>query len=252
MVNLLVGNIQKFCIYDGPGIRTTVFLTGCPIHCPWCANPENRVIDIRNSAESQIFDQRWMSDDQIFEECVKDVPFYGENGGVTFSGGEPLFRANDLIGLFSRFKRNGIGICVETSLFVPSRSVECILGLVDHWIVDVKVLDSELCFKALGGDLDQYLKCLALVENSNDRITYRFPLVMGYTFTADNRQLLIDFMSRRIGASFQLIKCHNLGNHKYHKLGQIAPKFEEIPETEYLEFLSDLAAKGIHATELML
>ena len=85
---MLITNIQRFSLHDGPGIRTTVFLKGCSIKCPWCSNPEN----IKNYPEVYYKDGvkgiygKEFSLDEIYAEIVKDRVFYEDNGGVTFSG----------------------------------------------------------------------------------------------------------------------------------------------------------------------
>ena len=88
-----ISNIQKFCIHDGPGIRTTVFFQGCPMKCWWCHNPESIFYNDENA-------KKYSSEytvNKLFAEIKKDTVFYDESdGGVTFSGGEPLLQAEFL------------------------------------------------------------------------------------------------------------------------------------------------------------
>lgn len=137
---MIITNIQRFSLHDGPGIRTTVFLKGCSIRCPWCSNPEN----INHQIESYVKDGKEgfygkeYSVDQVLKEVLKDKIFYEDNGGVTFSGGEALLYAKELLPLMQQIKQNNISIAVESSLFVPSSYLEMVIPFVDYFYVDLK------------------------------------------------------------------------------------------------------------------
>ena len=108
-----VTDIQRFSLNDGEGIRTTVFLKGCSIKCPWCANPECISSKIQGEFGYDI------SLDDLENEILKDEPYYETGGGVTFSGGEPLLQIRSLEPLLKSLKHKNINICFETALFVP-------------------------------------------------------------------------------------------------------------------------------------
>lgn len=126
---MIITNIQRFSLHDGPGIRTTVFLKGCSIRCPWCSNPEN----INHQIEKYVKDGKEgfygkeYSVDEVLKEVLKDKIFYEDNGGVTFSGGEALLYAKELLPLMEQIKQNNISIAVESSLFVPSSYLEMVI-----------------------------------------------------------------------------------------------------------------------------
>ena len=113
MITGLVYNIQKFCLHDGPGIRTAVFLKGCPLSCFWCSNPEARGGDSRE-----------YSVEEVLKICLEDRAFYGEStgekGGVTLSGGEALVQWEFSLELLRALKREGIHSAVETSGHAPA------------------------------------------------------------------------------------------------------------------------------------
>jgi len=250
-VKLLVGDIQRFCIHDGPGIRTTVFLKGCELRCPWCANPENRERSIQTSVlHPSTTYGRWMEAEDILEECLKDLPFYGHNGGVTFSGGEPLLWARELEPLLSELRRRGVGTCIETSLFAPTECVRTALPLLDALFVDVKVLDDTRCREILGGDLALYFRNLSLVESSTLPVTFRFPLAKGLSFEEGNLSLLRAFMASRSSSGFEVFRCHDLASGKYGDLGLSPPHSDPVLDSEYRSFLASLRAAGIKFTEL--
>ena len=130
---LLVTNVQRFSLHDGPGIRTTVFLKGCSLQCPWCSNPEN--IDL----EPQAYDNngikgvygKYYSAEELISECLKDRKYYTGQlqqpgawsvsdaseigllpGGITFSGGEPLLQMDNLVSVCEELHRRNIHITV--------------------------------------------------------------------------------------------------------------------------------------------
>ena len=98
-MSVRITNIQHFCLHDGPGIRTTVFLKGCNLHCPWCANPECISMDIEGEFGRDI------QIEELERELLKDELYYSlNNGGVTFSGGEPLLQIKELKELLKALK----------------------------------------------------------------------------------------------------------------------------------------------------
>ena len=122
---MIVTNIQHFCLHDGYGIRTTVFLKGCSLRCPWCANPENINMNIEKYVEklnNKEIEKNYgfnITIDELYSEIVKDKNFYSNGGGVTFSGGEPILQINELEDLLIKLNNENINITFETALFVP-------------------------------------------------------------------------------------------------------------------------------------
>ena len=103
---MLITNIQRFSLHDGPGIRTTVFLKGCSIRCPWCSNPENLngyPEKYNKNGIEGIYGKEY-SCDEVYDEIMKDEVFYEDDGGVTFSGGEALPQTVNLIQLIKRIR----------------------------------------------------------------------------------------------------------------------------------------------------
>lgn len=227
---ILVTNIQRFSLHDGPGIRTTVFLKGCSLRCPWCANPEN----IEPYPESYVKDGRegtygrHMTCDEVYDEVMKDRIFYGEKeregalagmpGGVTFSGGEPLMQAKALELLMERLKGNGVHVCAETALFVPGEQLDRALLRIDLFYVDVKILNSERCRAILHGDLRQYEGNVERLFCADRAVVFRVPVIGGYTDSEENQKEILSFFKRFKPLKVELIKEHNLGQSKYHSL----------------------------------
>ena len=245
---MIITNIQRFSLHDGPGIRTTVFLKGCSIRCPWCSNPEN----INHQIESYVKDGKEgfygkeYSVDQVLKEVLKDKIFYEDNGGVTFSGGEALLYAKELLPLMQQIKQNNISIAVESSLFVPSSYLEMVIPYVDNFYVDLKVMDNERCSFLLKGNLDLFKSNLAILAKSK-KFNVRIPVIFGYTDNEDNIRSIIDVI-REYSSSIEmveLIKGHNLGDNKYVSLGKDVPQKAEVSDL----FLDEYRMKIIEAVE---
>lgn len=234
---MIITNIQRFSLHDGPGIRTTVFLKGCSIRCPWCSNPENINHQIERYVKDgkEGFYGKEYSVDQVLKEVIKDKIFYEDNGGVTFSGGEALLYAKELLPLMEQIKQNNISIAVESSLFVPSRYLEMVIPFVDYFYVDLKVMDKERCSLLLKGNLDLFKSNLVILAKSK-RFNVRIPVICGYTEDEDNIRSIIDVI-REYRASIkkvELIKGHNLGDNKYVSLGKEVPPKAEVSD-QFLE-----------------
>lgn len=219
-------NIQRFSLHDGPGIRTTVFLKGCNLRCPWCANPENLYQQVQQYIKDGVegFYGKQMTPEEVFDEVIKDKPFYEDGGGVTFSGGEALVQQNELEPLFQMLRNAGINIAVETALFVSD--IQIALRYIDLFIIDIKILDKERCREVEKGNLDIYFHNIDTVLNSNKPIIFRIPVIGGYTDTEENQKLVIEFLKKHMSKNIrvvQMIKEHNLGLQKYRSLNAADP-----------------------------
>ncbi len=158
--DILITNIQRFSLYDGPGIRTTVFLKGCSLRCPWCSNPENLVDKVQNYTKDGVngIYGKYCSCDELYFELMKDRQFYDSKprgqqqtwdclnkipGGVTFSGGECLLQMKQLKPLMEKLYAESVHMAVETSLFVACSDLKTAIQYIDLFYVDVKLLIKE-------------------------------------------------------------------------------------------------------------
>ena len=131
-----VYNIQQFSVHDGPGIRTTVFLKGCPLTCWWCHNPESRSPEIVH-ANGKTIGMRY-TPDELVEILIKDEVFFDQSkGGVTFSGGEPLEQPEFLFEVLKQCKANGIHTAVDTSGYAEREVFERIMPHTDLFLFDL-------------------------------------------------------------------------------------------------------------------
>ena len=159
-----VFNIQHFSIHDGPGIRTTVFFKGCPLHCKWCHNPES----ISEKREIILYEERCircgacvkvctsgaahrdgdiivteLSTEEVINEIVKDLVFYDQSGGgVTFSGGEPLLQYEFLTSILQFCKKQNIHVAIDTCGFASPEIIDMISQYTDLFLYDIKIPDS--------------------------------------------------------------------------------------------------------------
>ena len=167
----LMLDTKRMAIWDGPGIRTTFFVKGCPLKCIWCHNPESirpeaqwaRFQHLCKHHEKCTMDEatcptralklygKPMTIDAIVAKALEDKAFYDESGGgVTLSGGEPLFFWEWAAELFRAFKAAGLHTCLDTSLYAPPAAIDAMLPVTDMWLPDYKAHDDGLHVKFTG------------------------------------------------------------------------------------------------------
>ena len=231
-----ITNIQHFSLDDGPGIRTTVFLKGCNLTCPWCCNPENINFEIENyihnnQKESFGYD---IPLEELEKEILKDEVFYSENdGGVTFSGGEPLLQIKELEPLLKSLRSKNINICFETALCVPSALLEMAIDYMDEIFIDVKILDKNDAKNVLNLDLDLYFDNLELINSSNlnkENVIFRIPLNNEYTLREENIKLILKLIERYPDFKVEIFKTHNLAESKYESLEKEFNQFSKVSD----------------------
>lgn len=245
--NILLTYIQRFSLHDGPGIRTTVFLKGCSLRCPWCSNPENLEPHPQNYIKDGLegIYGKYYSAAELITECLKDKKFFEGTlksselwniatadkidhlpGGVTFSGGEALLQIEALAPVIKDLHGQGIHIVVETCLFVSESNVTEALNLIDFFYIDMKILNQERCSSIEHGNLEVYLSNLDKVltwtdENNNHKpVVIRIPVIGNRTDDVKNRKAVHELISRYRDSilKIELIKEHNLAEAKYSSL----------------------------------
>lgn len=232
-----VSNIQRFSLHDGPGIRTTVFLKGCNLKCPWCANPENLDFEKTNFINENTKEKGVFGYDidaiELFDEIIKDKAYYKvNNGGVTFSGGEPLLQIKALEPLLKKLKEEKINMCIETALQVPTEFVEKASEYIDEFIVDIKILDKEKCKKILNGNIDLYLQNLEVLIQKRKISIFRIPLLNEYTLKEENINKIIELLKKYPVPKVEIFKVHNLAESKYKSIGKEMTKFSTIEDID--------------------
>lgn len=285
--DLIVTNIQRMSMKDGPGNRTTVFLKGCALRCPWCSNPENLFPYIEYYYnEKRCFKEKCIYHDsckmikgvplselseedcdkcytsaigkygkrysagELFDEIIKDKIYWDHCGGVTFSGGEALLQANQLVSLLKLLKSEGVHIAFETSLYAPTENLLKIVNDVDFFYVDVKILEENEYRDVLGGDVELYKKNMNILKHHGSRIVFRIPCSDEYFFNEQNVSEVKKFLSQYNDIPIEVFAIHNLGESKYKLLNKKFSYFE--PSKNIDEFVQDLKNKGLQAERIQI
>lgn len=246
-----ITEVQRFSVHDGPGIRTTVFFKGCPLRCAWCHNPEcisgeeqelfypEKCIGCGKCAEGCFSGARVRCGEQIglsalLARITADRPYYGEAGGVTFSGGEPLMQAEFLCEILQACRAEGIRTAVESSMIYWDRSV---FDRVDYLMVDIKVFDPVRHRQYTGVENGQILEHLRRADEVGMPICIRTPIVPGVNDTAEEIAAIAAFVrSLRHAVAYELLPYHPLGLVKARALGRPQTEFC-VPTQEKMEEL---------------
>jgi len=263
----MIFNIQHFSLDDGPGIRTVVFMKGCPLDCIWCHNPESKsnkiqlmfdrekcvlckkCEDICNS-RCHLFKEnihsidrkkciicgdcekacehnaltlcgKEYSSEQVMDEIEKDDLFFGDDGGVTFSGGEPFYQWEFLLDILKKCKQKGCHTCVETCGYTRSDVIIKCAPYIDLFLYDCKETDSIMHKKFTGFDNEIILSNLMILNSMNKNIVLRCPLIPGCN---DNEKHLkaLAYLAEELNCirSIELMPYHPLGLAKSEKSGE--------------------------------
>ena len=207
---LKVHSYESLGTYDGPGIRLVVFLQGCPFRCLYCANPDTISLEGGTPTEPE----------EIVERALREKPFFGKKGGVTFSGGEPTVQAAGLIPAVRKLKENGINVCIDTNGGIWNKDVEELLSLSDLVLLDVKEFNPARHRKITGHDNTRTLGTAGWMEEHAKPFWLRYVLVPGLSdFEEDIRALGEHFKAYSMLQRVELLPYHTLGKHKYETLG---------------------------------
>ena len=280
----LIFNIQKFSLYDGPGIRTTIFLKGCPLNCKWCSNPESQVgcpevmtfdtkcikcgkcveicplgaiefvdnlrrvnrekcnlcMECARVCPSGAIEQvgKYMTVGEVIEEIEKDRVFYvNSNGGVTFSGGEPLDQWEFVSQVLKECKQKGIHTVLDTAGYVQWDILEEVLRYTDLVLYDVKHMDPKK-HKEGTGVSNELILINARKVASKVRTWLRVSVVPQYNDSESNIKKLSKFGTQLRAEKISLLPYHAWGEQKYQRLGKNYPfKGIPIPANEHLHNL---------------
>jgi pyruvate formate lyase activating enzyme len=213
--------IARYAVHDGPGIRTTVFLKGCPLRCAWCHSPESQCrrpqLLVHPERDERVTCGYQASVDDVLARIERDRPFYDESGGgVTFSGGEPLAQPRFLRALIDACRAREIHTAVETSGYAPPAALAGIRP--DLFLVDLKIMDEERHRAATGVSNRRILANVRTLAAGSTPVRLRFPLVPGVNDDEANRRALAGFV-RSIGMSaVDVLPYHRAGIAKYARL----------------------------------
>ncbi|MHA2308267.1 MAG: glycyl-radical enzyme activating protein [Candidatus Heimdallarchaeaceae archaeon] len=240
----MIFDIKRFAIHDGPGIRTTVFFKGCPLECWWCANPEGQNLETEKIISPFQLDENdrcikdvvgeEISSLQVLTEILKDRVFYEEsNGGVTFSGGEPLMQPEFLHSLLVLSKQEGLHTTLDTSGYAPQAILEKIVDSVDLFLYDIKLLDKEEHMKYTGVSIELILQNLSFLVEREQNIIIRIPIIPGITDTSENLALIGSYLSElKFISRVDILPYNEMSKAKYTRLEKPYELNNIVPPTD--------------------
>ncbi len=260
-----VADIQRFCMHDGPGVRTTVFLKGCPLRCAWCHNPETQnskkeLLYYKNkcigcgacavcSQKAHTFSEfhdinrdlcigcgecsiecptgalEIVGKDYTIQELLtiieKDRAFYGENGGITLSGGEPFMQPEEALSLLEQCKKKGIHTAIETCGFFPSNILNRAVTLTDLFLWDIKDTDSYRHKEYTGASNEKIISNLMIADSLGAKTRVRCILINGVNTDQqhyENIAVIVAQLKHCEGVEF--LPYHSFGGAKSAALGK--------------------------------
>lgn len=270
----LVFSIEEFSVFDGPGIRTSVFLMGCPLRCEWCHNPEgqcyqNSIVRSPNGclecgscvkyAEKKngriIFTEKSISEcprnllrycgteytsDELCAKLLKNASILNSaGGGVTFSGGEPTSNGDFLLECLSLL-RGKVNRAVQTCGYCKSELWSKVLSDSDYVLFDVKIVDDDTHKRYTGASNKLILENFKTLAQSGKNFVIRTPLIPTVTDTVENITAIAELLAANQVNYIELLPYNKMAGSKYRLAGmEYSPSFDTsipcVPRTEIFE-----------------
>ncbi|MBF8984259.1 4-hydroxyphenylacetate decarboxylase activase [Lutibacter sp. B2] len=268
----LLFDIQSYSVHDGPGCRTLFFLSGCPLHCDWCANPESWKLSQKvmfasskckhskgctrcksscpygaiNFCDDELIINwnlcrkcttfectkacfyealklcgKYYSVDDLLKIMDRDRQYWGENGGITFSGGEPFIQKEFLLETLKKCKERYIHTAIETTAYVDTSSFLEVMNYIDFAFIDVKHMDRDQHKKKTGVYNDLIFENIKALKSSNwkGRLILRMPVIKDFNDTHENIKKIVTFMETLDLFEINILPFHRMGDSKWTQLG---------------------------------
>ncbi|MEE1065204.1 MAG: pyruvate formate-lyase-activating protein [Acutalibacteraceae bacterium] len=217
---LRVHSIQSLGTVDGPGVRFVVFLQGCHLRCKCCHNPDTWEM---NSGKE-------MSPVEIFEKVKRYKEYFGTDGGITISGGEPLLQAKEAYELFKLCKDDGINTCLDTSGAVMNEDVKRLLSVTDRVLLDIKYTNDEDYRKNVGCAMKPVIEFLEYLNSLTIATTLRQVIIPTLNDSEESVLKLKKIREKhRCVDSVELLAFHKICESKYQNMGIDFP-LSDTPE----------------------
>lgn len=284
----LVFDIQGYSVHDGPGCRTLVFLSGCPLRCQWCANPEGmelrpallfratkcrrkaydctrcaqacpkgaiapaepdalltidreacRTCDSYDCAKACAHEAlatagKWLTVSELMRVINRDRQYWGDIGGVTFTGGEPLLQREFILAMLKRCREAYVQTAVETSACVETEHFLETMRHVDWAFVDLKHMDPRRHQEKTGITNSLILNNVRTLSKSGwpGRLILRIPVIEGFNDTEENLAATASFMERVGFFEVNVLPFHRMGDSKWTQLGKEYPYRDQAPTAD--------------------
>lgn len=246
-----VFSIDSFTTMDGPGIRTNIFLQGCPKRCVFCCNPETQEL-----ADPESHPEYAMTDEEIAEMLEHYKGFLApKNGGVTLSGGEALVQPNFVAAVFQKVHGLGLTTCLDTACHGNKRTWDKVLPHTDYVLLCLKGMDNEVAAKVAGVPATTMNKAKDFARYIRDnypnvKLTLRWVLLKDITDVDSELDKLVAFAKELspVFAQIELIPYHELGREKYDVIGKAYPLDGMAPydKKEAKKIQAKLESQGVN------
>jgi len=265
----LVFNIQRFCLQDGPGIRTVVFFKGCPLRCKWCSNPESQsrlpeimyfsrlcqgcftcvdvcpnkaivastkdkkisinkkkcdscgICEANCKANALRLAGKYYTSDELLDIIIKDKNYFDlSDGGVTFSGGEPLLQSSFLESILIKLQFHNIKVAIETAGYFDKGVLNNVAKYTDIFLFDIKHITNKKHVDGTGKGNSKILSNLKYLSNIHNNIVARIPIIPEYNMNKNDLEAMLKIIAAYGITNVQFIPYHNYGLSKYQSIGK--------------------------------
>ncbi len=216
-----INSIETMGLVDGPGVRFVIFMQGCPLRCRFCHNPETWKLNDKASEYTT---------EELIKKILNYKPYFKRNGGVTFSGGEPLMQKEFLLECLKLCKKENIHTCIDTAGSIP----DCreILKYTDLVMFDIKGTNKENYKNMTGANIDTSLEFLKLCQEMDKKLWIRVVIVSGINDTKEYVSELINFIKPLKNVEkIEFLPYHTLGVHKYEDL-KLNYSLKDVPDMD--------------------
>lgn len=247
-------DIQRFSVHDGPGIRTIVFLKGCPLRCKWCCNPEGQRYAIEKMTLGGV--EKTVGEDvtvaEVMETVERDRIYYRRSGGgLTLSGGESLTQPEFAVALLRAAKDRGINTAMESTGYADFSVIERYLSYLDTYLMDIKHINSAKHKEFTGVSNEKILEnAKKIAESGMVKLIIRTPVIPTFNATKEEISDIARFASGLKGVTeMHILPYHRIGTDKYKRLSReyaltgIEPPSKETMN-ELLEAVNSFGLKG--------
>ena len=246
-------DIQRFSIHDGGGIRTIVFLTGCPLRCKWCCNPEGQHYNVEKmtlGGKEKIVGQD-VTVGEIIDIVERDRIYYRRSGGgLTLSGGESLTQPDFAVALLKTAKERGINTAMESTGFADFSVISRYLPYLDLYLMDIKHMNSAKHKEFTSQPNELILENAKKITDAGARLIVRTPVIPTFNATKEEIGEIAKFASSLKGVTqMHILPYHRIGTDKYKGLNRdysltgIEPPSKELMN-ELLEVVNSYGLKG--------